>query len=79
MGVIRFMDDFKRAKSDYITVWDLDCRYVSYKPKTRRQMAKIANRRAKRRLKRDIEKVFDIIKCFSAHGGLCAQQKNKED
>lgn len=48
------MDDFKRCNTNYLTAWDLNCKYVSYRNKTRRDFMKIANRLARRRLKREL-------------------------
>ena len=48
------MDEFRKANSDYITAFDLDCKYVSYRHETRREYMKIANRLARRRLKREL-------------------------
>ena len=71
------MDDFKKAKSDYITSNDLYCRYVSYKPKARRRALQIANKLARRRLKQDLDKACEIIEVFSAHEKLYKQQLSR--
>ena len=51
------MDDFRRAKSDIITALDLDVSCIVYRRETRRQFMKIANRRARRRLKRELQRM----------------------
>ena len=48
------MDDFKRYNTDYITAWDLNCKYISYRHETRREFMRIANRLARKRLKREL-------------------------
>jgi hypothetical protein len=51
------MDNFKKAKTDYITAWDLysNCS-GSYKNTNRKKMQQIGNRLARRRLKEELRK-----------------------
>ena len=77
MGVIRFMDDFKRQTMDMTTSYDLVKCPVHYRSSYRRKLMNIVRRRARRRLKRDLDKVCEIIERFSAHEGLHNRQKNK--
>ena len=48
------MDLFRRAKSDIITAYDLDCWCVGYNPRTRRGLMKMANRTARKRLRAEL-------------------------
>ncbi len=50
------MDEFKKAKTDYITAWDLYTTCSGYRNKTRRKMVKIGNRLARTRLKNELKK-----------------------
>ena len=49
------MDLFRRAKSDIITAYDLDCCYVGYRHTTRRAFMKMANKTARKRLKEELK------------------------
>ena len=68
------MDDFKKQTRDMITSYDLvDCP-VHYRSKFRRKLMNIIRRRARRKLKRDLDRVCEIVERFSAHEKLCKQQ-----
>ena len=45
------MDEFKRYNVDFLTAYDLNAWCVGYNPKTRRELMKMANKRARRRLR----------------------------
>lgn len=71
------MDDFKRQTMDIITAYDLLNCPVYYRPSERRRLLKIVRRRARRKLRQDLDRVCKIIECFSAHEKLYQQQRNK--
>jgi len=48
------MDLFKRMKSDIITAYDLDCPWVGYNHKTRRELMQMANKTARKRLRAEL-------------------------
>ena len=70
------MDDFKRETQDMITGWDLTAP-VKYRHKTRRGLNDMARRRARRKLKQDLNEVIEIIERFNAHEKLYEQQRGK--
>ena len=71
------MDDFKRLTSDIITAYDLVNCPVYYRPSERRKLLKMVRRRARRKLKQDLNRVWKIIECFSAHENLYKQMRKK--
>ena len=54
------MDDFKKANIDFTTGWDLVGCPVYYRPKIRRQLMKLARRRARRRLREQDRVLFKM-------------------
>ena len=57
------MDDFKRANIDFTTGWDLVGCPVYYRPKERRQLMKLARRRARRRLREQDDRALSNFDC----------------
>jgi hypothetical protein len=71
------VDEFKKATMEIITAYDLIGCPVHYRPSERRELLKMVRRRARRKLKQDLNKVFKIVSVFSAHEELYGQQKEK--
>lgn len=53
------MDDFKRKTFKDYTSWDINCPYVCRMRKTRNKLRNIFKRKARRTLKREINKEWE--------------------
>ena len=62
------MDDFKRANIDFTTGWDLVGCPVYYRPKERRQLMKLARRRARRKLREALKDEMSNLSKRSTEG-----------